>query len=1276
MMEDLKDGMDSGDVSNGVKLQVFVKGFGRCAAPDCPQILVQDQTKLGECAHIIPRRVGSHPREDYKTPLEDRSKEANLLYLCELHHKVVDNIQLAEDYTVNVLRDWKKQHEEWAAGVTKGSPYLPQDVKDIFLNIQSHISEQGFVSHGKIVQLLDNCKEFLDRHFVNEATVLYSQLRFLLLGANNDLLKVQADLLGAILLIRTEQIPEAKIRLLQIIKTNPVYIEPMLEYIELCISTPELDDDVERIENLARALAKDHPRLLLIDLQQKLNKGEVIEIPDVTKDWTDDVRLNTKFMLQYALVCDAAQLTSERDALIDKWEKELPTSPRPHVIRWHFKSWDLLRSPSTAFFTEQSHLVQELLRLFEEEKEKATAKDPYHLRDQILWLIIELRMKSTYFRITGIADSPSQLRSNFILLINECYFDSFIDEALQEFLRTVILEHDQWKSIVSKIQTSRMRPSQALLEILFLQALNHPELYVDLSNFVESYERNDLSELTQAFSNNDIETVAEKINAKKSSPFSLDLLQAIPNHDMAIRLSELLELDETYKADLIYGRIRLLASASRDKEALELIAKLPLDDAAPFALQIIERISYRNEQWHLFEPAAIRLMNFDIPLPYRCQLHAQLAIAYFEQGDDTNAIEYAGKALSQSCELGETNSQSLLHVLAQAHARKSQFNEACSKFQLYRQIPRSFELLLEEADLLQKSSIADKYEKSLELIIRAFKEVLDYTDDKYHSALLLLIEIDNNGKIPRESEPIVTDGTFIKLDGFDERWFYVGEKQESFGAENIGMGSDPYQAVFGRSLADKIEWPPDKYSNPDITRTILEIITVPAFLVRRAHEAMYRLAEAGSGPVWSVRVAVEQGALDVANLQRFFKDQFKPSDDFFDAYAKSPVPFAFLCAFEGSLTRALSSMANRGRGFIYFNTGVQADIEAQSRASHEVLEGKSCFIDGLSTFMLTQAGLLEIVTKHLPNLGVSTSVIRLLREVARESVGASSSPGFINFVDGNIRIILRDREADEIYRQKFLAGANLLDEMPNKKVGLIYSEQGETYDFDHLLPNYSVDAFRHSQQNDAYMLTDDALLLQAYKVRGETSIPKSLSSLSLIRIMAEKGLVSWNDYFNYFGLLSVFRYHFLPVSIDDMVKVIFTPTLGGLLTSSPQNIGRLNLPLTLSNEYGVDENVAVRVVSNFFSTLILDDSTPNEIVEEIFALTLKQGLRNVDKRMASRVMYQICQQNLQNRSWISHASERKLQLLKRQLLGFSQGITPIIVESSLLLRTPISNSAN
>jgi hypothetical protein len=141
-----------------------------------------------------------------------------------------------------------------------------------------------------------------------------------------------------------------------------------------------------------------------------------------------------------------------------------------------------------------------------------------------------------------------------------------------------------------------------------------------------------------------------------------------------------------------------------------------------------------------------------------------------------------------------------------------------------------------------------------------------------------------------------------------------------------------------------------------------------------------------------------------------------------------------------------------------------------------------------------------------------------------------------------------------------------------------------------------------------------------------------------------------------------------------MIQAVFPPGLGGLVTSAPKNIGLLNLQLTLSQEYGVDDKTASRIFSSFFTKLILDDGVPPEIADEVFALTIRQGLAKRDKRMMVSVIYQICQQNVRSRALPSQRSKTKLAILDKQLFGFAQGIEPIVIESPTLLRTTHSKN--
>lgn len=87
-----------------------------CAFPDCKKELVMDISEtddlsvIGEEAHIVARKEDG-PRGISPLTDEDRDKYSNLILLCSIHHKIIDDHPTI--YTVDILQEYKKNHEKW-----------------------------------------------------------------------------------------------------------------------------------------------------------------------------------------------------------------------------------------------------------------------------------------------------------------------------------------------------------------------------------------------------------------------------------------------------------------------------------------------------------------------------------------------------------------------------------------------------------------------------------------------------------------------------------------------------------------------------------------------------------------------------------------------------------------------------------------------------------------------------------------------------------------------------------------------------------------------------------------------------------------------------------------------------------------------------------------------------------------------------------------------------------------------------------------------------------
>ena len=88
---------------------------GNCCAI-CKRKLIMDSTPVddasvvGEECHIVARESGG-PRNDPNFPKEKLDQYDNLIVLCRVHHKMVDDQE--NSYSVEHLHRVKKEHEQW-----------------------------------------------------------------------------------------------------------------------------------------------------------------------------------------------------------------------------------------------------------------------------------------------------------------------------------------------------------------------------------------------------------------------------------------------------------------------------------------------------------------------------------------------------------------------------------------------------------------------------------------------------------------------------------------------------------------------------------------------------------------------------------------------------------------------------------------------------------------------------------------------------------------------------------------------------------------------------------------------------------------------------------------------------------------------------------------------------------------------------------------------------------------------------------------------------------
>ena len=131
-------------VSLVTRVSLWGRAGARCSNPDCRRLVTYradnslDPSITGDVCHIKARSPGG-PRFDPTYPEEFRDSYDNLILLCRIDHKIVDDHE--DTYTVDKLREMKATHEAWVEAQL--SPQQKSDLatKEKYASIIANIEQ-------------------------------------------------------------------------------------------------------------------------------------------------------------------------------------------------------------------------------------------------------------------------------------------------------------------------------------------------------------------------------------------------------------------------------------------------------------------------------------------------------------------------------------------------------------------------------------------------------------------------------------------------------------------------------------------------------------------------------------------------------------------------------------------------------------------------------------------------------------------------------------------------------------------------------------------------------------------------------------------------------------------------------------------------------------------------------------------------------------------------------------------------------------------------------
>lgn len=103
-------------ISVKTRKMLWGKAASRCSIPECRRELVMDATEtddpsiVGEECHIVARE-NDGPRGESELSKEGRDVYDNLVLMCNVHHKLIDD--QPNHYTVEILKGIKAEHQDW-----------------------------------------------------------------------------------------------------------------------------------------------------------------------------------------------------------------------------------------------------------------------------------------------------------------------------------------------------------------------------------------------------------------------------------------------------------------------------------------------------------------------------------------------------------------------------------------------------------------------------------------------------------------------------------------------------------------------------------------------------------------------------------------------------------------------------------------------------------------------------------------------------------------------------------------------------------------------------------------------------------------------------------------------------------------------------------------------------------------------------------------------------------------------------------------------------------
>lgn len=1070
---------------------------------------------------------------------------------------------------------------------------------------------------------LEAVKTEFDKENIFVARRLLDSVKDIIFVLRDEELSLEYEILDCRSIQKLERVDEARVGYENLVKRYPQDPRPLLYLAELCLIDNDLEGNARYLEK-AELIDNDFWLLKLQQILRRQNLGEKINFLDIDiQKFPDDPKIKANFYRLYGLLLENSGDQINADSFIAK---------AIHLNSDRFNSYldelGLVERRMLASQDEEQRLQlsQTLLDDVAKAVSRFAAYGDIGARNK-LYLSTK---KLNALLVQENSYEIEKLTKDIFSLATACYFDKRIENIFVGVFKLVSLPNNELNQLLNYLKMSKKTISDDFSEVLIYQFILRNTLYNDGKAFFREIGNRKYIQFIDDLESENHDRVL--IFLENRIPFALALVNTLKDK-LGLRKKIIANLpdDKTIQKNKLE---LLLKFDEKDfDEAFQILKQLDLSSLDYFECVPILQVAKQKKAWDFEVIILEKLVAKERNEKERFSLNLELSFVYLNLKKFPEAIVLGMQLLkddSVNRYLDSINREGLLtNTLIACNQRgkvdSNVFTIAKELIENYPLKNPSYEFKAGiEAEIYLNNNDA---RKALESVIDGVKKKKTLSAKEYADLHLRFVEIGNRITLNLNSLLDVQKNTFVKLANKDQ-WYFVGDENE-LDALPIAETNNKYPTFLGKRLGSKISFE-NKYDSEKREDEIEIILSTEQYIMWQVYQNFQKLA--GDGDLeWAqvIKIPQEGGDVDFSNLLKYFEDLNSRTEPVFELYCNNNYPLAMLAINEGGLIGAIGRLQNENRGYVHFSLNTSSELENQINIAKKILDEKRAFyLDGTSALVLSETGLLQKIHSHLPNLKIPQSVIVFLAEVTNRFQYTPGQTGHMGYVGGKITFSSVEEGKRNAIQANFKEVVKLLEVNP-KNIGVISSANKTDCLSEARVPDELCDACILAQKENIPILTEDYLYLKLNELETKKSAPEYFSSWALVRALYEEGYLTFDEYLDYFSYLSSYRFRFLPLSQEDIEKAVFGDRETKFI--KPENIRRFNLPLVLSEKYGVPFELAFRVVGIFLLKLIRDDFVELDTLGKIFTEILNEFPTSKSKKDLGQMFLDACRKAVEGK---------------------------------------------